>query len=60
MALPTNLCPPSPLTIMTLAPPSITMPGGGSTIYGSEPIEGPNLANYVSYSLQLLFTKCGL
>ena len=59
MASPIKLSSPSPSTIMTLAPPIMTMLGGGSTIYGSESTESPSLANFISYSLQL-FTRCGL
>ena len=50
IAQPTNLSLPSPLTIMIPAPLR-TMPGGGSIIYGLEPIESSNLANFASYSL---------
>ncbi|KAI4298213.1 hypothetical protein L6164_031799 [Bauhinia variegata] len=45
--------PPSPVAQTT---PSMTYPGDGSTVYGSEPTESPNSATSASYSLLLLFT----
>ncbi|TKY60108.1 PLASMODESMATA CALLOSE-BINDING PROTEIN 5 [Spatholobus suberectus] len=56
---PTYVSPPSPPTPMTPTQPGTTIPGGGSTVYGSEPTGSPNTATSKFYSLPLLFT-CGL
>ncbi|KAI4295381.1 hypothetical protein L6164_035432 [Bauhinia variegata] len=49
--------PPSPVAQTS---PTMTYPGGGSTVYGSEPTESPNSATSAFYSLLLLFTVSGL
>ncbi|OIW17937.1 hypothetical protein TanjilG_17773 [Lupinus angustifolius] len=51
--------PPSPPAPVSPTPPSTTMPGGDSTVYGSEPTESPDAATSTSCSLLLLFI-CGL
>ena len=44
---------------MTPTPPGLTVPGDGSTVFGSEPTGSPNTATSAFYSLPQLFT-CGL
>ncbi|KAE9601221.1 hypothetical protein Lal_00024089 [Lupinus albus] len=53
------ISPPSPPAPVSPTPPSTTMPGGGSTVYGPEPTESPDAASSASCSLLLLLT-CGL
>ncbi|KAG4999994.1 hypothetical protein AAZX31_08G119900 [Glycine max] len=57
---PTFVSPPSPPTpVMTPTPPDMLNPGGGSTVFGSEPTGSPNTATFAFNSLLMLFT-CGL
>ncbi|KAK7318891.1 hypothetical protein RJT34_03598 [Clitoria ternatea] len=55
---PTYVSPPSPPTPMTPTQPGMTMPGGGSTVYGAEPTGSPNAAPPAFYSLSLLLLCC--